>query len=163
MIADSDIGTPVPTISEAIFAQIDWFYVTCQLCRLMSRTYESFFSISAISMTPKLIHESIEHLLADLEQWRVSIPDDFRPGKMLIASKFSDRTWLSSTLRLHFQYHSLVIALSRLTLSLNLGESSRATMESRRALLNAARMIVDLTRYIEVEAYTPIWLDKAND
>lgn len=66
-------------------------------------------------------------------------PEEFRPGNSSDALKFSDSTLMAVTVRVHYHYYSVVIALSRLSLNVQHEGSSRSVTESKKALLNAAR------------------------
>jgi hypothetical protein len=125
--------------------------------RLTSRAYESIFSISATIVSAESTRNKIDNFAMELEGWRKSIPTQFQPGNSFPASSKSNPTLAFSTLRVHFHYYSVIIALSRLSLSLHPEEISRTMTESRKQLLNAARKIIELTDHIEVKAHTPIW------
>ncbi|KAH8590057.1 hypothetical protein B0O99DRAFT_599320 [Bisporella sp. PMI_857] len=157
VLADFDIGTPMPDIPEATFNGFNWFYSMVRFSRLISKAYETLFSISATLAPPDEIQAAIDIFKIELEHWRISIPEQFRPGDSHV-TKFLGSSSIVVTIRVHYYYYSVVIALARLSLNLRLEESSRLVIESKKALLNAAQVIVELTRYIDAEAYTPIWI-----
>ncbi|KFY09158.1 hypothetical protein V491_08377 [Pseudogymnoascus sp. VKM F-3775] len=156
-LSDCDIGTPIIEIPEAIFSGFDWFYSMARFSRLISKAYDTLFSITATLAAADETQAAINTFNIELEHWRSSIPEDFRPGNSLDALKFPDGNLMAVILRVHYHYYSVVIALSRLGLNVQREETSHS-VESKKALLNAARVIVELTRYIDIEAYTPIWI-----
>lgn len=156
-MSDCDIGTPIPEIPEAILGSFDWFYSVARFSRLISKAYDTLFSITATLVAADVTQASINTFNIELEHWRSSIPEEFRPGNSSDVLKFSDSTLMAVTVRVHYHYYSVVIALSRLSLNVQHEGSSHSVTESKKALLNAARVIVELTRYIDIEGYTPIW------
>jgi hypothetical protein len=125
--------------------------------RLISRAYEMLFSISATLNLTELCHTAIDTVNDDLESWRNSIPERFRPGEPFQQMNFSDHLSMAVALRTNYHYYSIVIALSRISLYSNAGSNSYRKSKSKEALLNAARVIIELTRYIDTEAHAPIW------
>jgi hypothetical protein len=62
-------------------------------------------------------------------------------------------------IRLQFYYYSAIIAIARLDLSVNsLRQNESGQSENKRTLMASARAIIELTKYIDTEAYTPIWV-----
>lgn len=123
----------------------------------MSRAYEVLFSISATLNTTELSHAAIDTINNDLECWRKSIPEGFRPGDPFQPMHFCDQSSLAVALRIHYHYYSVVIALSRISLHVDANNASYRKSKSKEALMNAARVVIELTRYIDTEAYAPIW------
>lgn len=126
--------------------------------RLISKAYDTLFSITATLVAADVTQAAINTFFVELEHWRSSIPEEFRPGNSSDTLKFSDSNLMAVIVRVHYHYYSVVIALSRLSLNIQRGETS-LSVESKKALLNAARVIVELTNYIDIEGYTPIWSD----
>lgn len=96
---------------------------------------------------------AIDRVQELLEDWRMSIPLQFRPREAHRGFIFRDSRSKYLAIQTHYYYYHLVIALERLTLHLD-REVNR--QESKRHLLNAARGVIELTRFIDVEPYTPI-------
>ncbi|GFF53867.1 hypothetical protein IFM51744_08216 [Aspergillus udagawae] len=158
VLVDADIGTPVPYAPEAIFGTFDWFLAMCRFSRLLSNACVSLFSISTTLVPASALHAAIDAYLLELEGWRESVPEEFRPGNFFPPSKMSDDTYISMALRLSYHYYSAVIALSRLRLNLPPANFYQQVTESKNALLAACSRIIELTRYIDLESYTPIWV-----
>lgn len=102
-------------------------------------------------------YAAIDIVSDDLEHWRNSIPEQYRPGLPFRPQHFMSPCALQVALRIHYYYYSGVIALSRLALNVGAANPGPRQSESKKALMNAARLIIELTRYIDAEAYTPIW------
>jgi signal transduction histidine kinase len=96
---------------------------------------------------------SVDHVHTLLEEWRQSIPLDFRPKEPSQRRRLSNGASKEIALRTHYYYYHLVIALSRLTL--HVSHDVARSENAMRGLLETARSIIDLTRFIDVEPYTP--------
>lgn len=104
---------------------------------------------SAASLLP-----AVDHIQNLLEDWRQSIPLPYRPLESLQRSVLADLGTKEIAMRTNFYYFHLVIAIERMKIHLC---PERKTLEnSLRTLLTAARTIVELTRFIDVEPYTPV-------
>jgi hypothetical protein len=125
--------------------------------RLTSKAYDTFFSIGSTLTPSQWTQAVIDTYKVELECWRTSIPEEFRPSNPFQVSKFLNNASMAITLRVHYYYYSVFIALSWLSLNLQTGEPLLPMIESKKALMNAVRVIVELTRYIDTEAYIPIW------
>ncbi|RKK74080.1 hypothetical protein BFJ69_g8819 [Fusarium oxysporum] len=153
-IADYDIGCPIPSVPDSQFGDYNWFWSSIRFSRLLSIAYESVFSTTASTRSAASQLASVGQVRNLLEQWRQSIPEDFRPGEPLRRVRFTDDKTKQVALLTHCYHHHLTIALERAVLFLN--EDGEARLASSRNLLHAARAIIELTRYIDVEPHTPI-------
>lgn len=95
---------------------------------------------------------------SDLEHWKMSIPEQFRPGSPSHQLNVLDSKTMALTLRLHYNYYSAVIASTRLGLSIPERESTRPIAELKEVLLGACSTVIGLTKYIDIAPYSPIWL-----
>ncbi|EWZ94025.1 hypothetical protein FOCG_07361 [Fusarium oxysporum f. sp. radicis-lycopersici 26381] len=155
-IADYDIGCPIPSVPDSQFGDYNWFWSSIRFSRLLSIAYESVFSTTASTRSAASQLASVGQVRNLLEQWRQSIPEDFRPGEPLRRVRFTDDKTKQVALLTHCYHHHLTIALERAVLFLN--EDGEARLASSRNLLHAARAIIELTRYIDVEPHTPIYI-----
>ncbi|KAB8263595.1 hypothetical protein BDV32DRAFT_161759 [Aspergillus pseudonomiae] len=158
VIMDSDIGCPVPTIPESVFGDYNWLTAAAGLARFLSRAYESLFSISATWNTEASYYRKIDTMNSLLERWRQSIPITFRPGEPFRAQSFHGSCETFIALQTHFYYHNACIALCRLTLHLGRYSDGPRQVAARKAIMQAARSIIELLRYIDMEAYTPVYI-----
>ncbi|KAJ9266328.1 transcriptional regulator family: Fungal Specific TF [Paecilomyces variotii] len=158
VLIDYDIGAPIPVAPEAMFGDFDWFLSSARFSRLLSKAFEMLFSVTARMNSVEAYYAAIDMAGDDLERWRNSIPEQFRPGLPFRAQHFANSCTLQVALRIHYYYYSGAIALSRLTLNVGAANPGSRQSQSKKALMNAARVIIELTRYIDAEAYTPIWI-----
>ncbi|KAF8847337.1 hypothetical protein BDZ45DRAFT_637155 [Acephala macrosclerotiorum] len=158
IIIDYDIGSPIPEAPDSIFQGFDWFFAMARFSRLTSRAYELLFSISATLNSTESFHKALDSVNDDLEAWRLSIPEGFRPGEPFRPRHYSDPSSVAVLLRVQYHYYSVVIALSRICIHGVAGSTSDQRTKSNEALLDAARVIIELTRHIDMEAHVPIWV-----
>jgi len=107
--------------------------------------------------TPEQYFAAIDYVNDDLEQWRKSFPKDHRPGDVFRPGNCKTSWSLLNSLRAHFFYYAVVIALCRLTLHVGAGTTSDRMEDTKKRLMHTARQIIENTRYIDAEPYTPIW------
>ncbi|PVH81775.1 hypothetical protein DL98DRAFT_162132 [Cadophora sp. DSE1049] len=157
IIADYDICCPIPAVAESVFEGYDWFRVSIGFCRILSVAYETVFSVSAMTTSANIQLAAIDRVHGLLEDWRISIPVEFRPREAHAhrGPIFANSRSRYLVVQTHYYYYHLVIALERLTLHLD-REGNR--QEGKRHLMNAARSVIELIRFIDVEPYTPIFI-----
>lgn len=154
---DANISTPVPNIPEATFDGFDWFRAICRLSRLLSRIQSSLFTTSSTLSPLASTRTAIDDFHRDLETWRQSITDRFRPERFPQTFFGTDSTTMAVKLRIRYHYYSALIALARVQINASQGESSQHRSDGVKHLIDASSAIIDLTRYIDVEPYMPIW------
>lgn len=152
-LADEDIGCSVPLTSDALFGEYDWLLSSIRIARLFSMTYTSLFSISAITKPKGSYQATLQDIRGKLEEWRLSVPVNFRPGEAIQMALVSSPCERLVRVQTCYSYYALVIALERLALHIEpRGTNSR---EGER-LINAARAIVELVAFIDIEPHMPI-------
>lgn len=159
---DGDIACPIPDVPEATSAGFNWFLPQIRFARLLSRAYTSLYSVGVSSNPSSYYLGVVEQLRAELEQWRISLPDTgFRPGGSIRPQAMLQRQSRSLALMFHYFYHSLMLTLCRTTLWAAPGSGdaealARAERRKHQALLSA-RAVLELTAVIDVEPYTQVW------
>lgn len=133
------------------------FVSALRMGRLFSKAYERLFSVTTNLNSIAQYGIYIDSMKSDLEAWRVSIPDEFRPGSPTIGTRMSE-----GCLRLHFSYYNLAIALARAALyvSRKAAKSEADDVKVRAAendLMESARAVARLTICIDIRPYTPLW------
>lgn len=156
VLRDHDVGTPIPDVPEAVIAGFDLFFTMIRFARLLTKAFDALFSISATLSSTNTSRAAICMVNDDLERWRQSIPEPFRPGGSFHPTRFPNHVSMRVALRVRLYYCCAVIAVSRISLHFE-DSHSRQQAESKMALMNAARDVVELTRYIDAEPYTPAW------
>ncbi|KKK17221.1 hypothetical protein AOCH_004670 [Aspergillus ochraceoroseus] len=158
LIFDSDIGSPVPFIPDAIFDGFDWFLASIRVARLYSRTFTELFSINATTNSKLSYLSKIDQIEEILEHQRQDIPSHFRPGHELRTESFQNPHEIIAALRIHFHYHELQIALCRLKLHITREQSSPQSLTATKNMMDSARAIVELTRVICIEPNIPLFI-----
>ncbi|KAB8273783.1 cytochrome P450 [Aspergillus minisclerotigenes] len=157
LIADYNIGCPIPETPEASFGSYNWFLSSIRFARITSQAYELLFSITATQSSTETYYTRIDHVHERLEKWRLAVPDGFRPGESCSPQTFIEPVSKMVALQTHYSYHSMVIALARLTLQIGSDDGARQE-DSRRSLMASARRIIELTQYIDKAPHTPLFI-----
>ncbi|GKZ30704.1 hypothetical protein AbraIFM66950_009998 [Aspergillus brasiliensis] len=157
MIPDYDIGCPVPECPQAAPGQLDWLLTTARLGRLMSRTYECLFSVSAVQMHTGARLAAIDSMSRELEAWHSTLPEPYQPRNPIRFSKGKNPCAEDMALQIRFIYYALVMSMCRLRIHLTVDQSSETDQEAKRQLMETARAVIYHTRYIEHEAHVPVW------
>ncbi|KAB8264315.1 fungal-specific transcription factor domain-containing protein [Aspergillus pseudonomiae] len=155
LIADYNVGCPIPETPEASFEDYNWFLSSIRFARITSQAYELLFSISATQNVTEAYYTTIDYVQERLEKWRLTVPAGFRPGESCPPQTFIDPVSKMVALQTHYSYYSMAIALARLTLQIGSDDGARQE-HSRRNLMASARRIIELTQYIDKAPHTPL-------
>jgi hypothetical protein len=159
---DSDIGCPIPYVPESIFGGYDWFLSLARYSRLVSRICSSLFSVSSGEITTgSTYHGSIHQLSKELEAWQLSIPEKYRPGERFSGRGLPGTLEMFIAVTTQYLYFNALLTLLRISLYAGAGNVAPAPapdqQETKKKLMRTACLILDLTKYIEVETYTSLW------
>jgi hypothetical protein len=146
---------------DAVFGGFNWFLTLARYARLLSRAAASLFGAGVVGNPKTYYLAAIDQLNVELEQWRMAIPTEIRPGE-LYRYHLAEGTFLRTTsLWTHLLYNSYRLSLLRATLHLATDASGvvdRARQaETTRIMMQTARSTLELTHFIDVEPYTPLW------
>ncbi|KAI9042376.1 fungal specific transcription factor domain-containing protein [Aspergillus affinis] len=155
-IADCDVGCPVPEVHQSIFGEFNWLLASIRISRIFSIAYACLFSVDASTHQPEQLISAVDHVQKLLEDWRKSIPIDYRPGEPPTRPFPSQSALKEIALRTHFYYFHLLITSERL--KLHLASNQGKIHESEKTLLKAAGSVIELTSQIDVEPYTPTFV-----
>ncbi|KAM0323341.1 hypothetical protein ACHAQA_008934 [Verticillium albo-atrum] len=155
MIPDEDIACPAPSIPESIVGGYDAFLTYVRLGRVSSIVYQSLFSVSASQKSAPALQAAVIRVRRLLEDWRAAIPLPFRPCEPTSLDAVTDSSTRLAVLQTHYLYLGIIIAVERLTLHLD-REKGAASQRSVVNLMNAARTVVELSQYIELEPHVPV-------
>ncbi|KAJ5197705.1 hypothetical protein N7449_008184 [Penicillium cf. viridicatum] len=155
-IIDLDIGCQIPPVPESIVKGFNWFMASIRISRIFSIAYDSLFSVTASTQPAASLLLAVDHTHRQLEDWRQSIPLIHRPREVLQRPFLADMGIKEIIIRTHFYYFHLIIALERM--SLHLSPVKQKADDSLHTMLNAATTVVELTRFIDVEPYTPVFI-----
>ncbi|KAI1475620.1 hypothetical protein F4774DRAFT_396177 [Daldinia eschscholtzii] len=162
IFVDNDIVIPIPPVPDGIMGELDWFLTTARYARLLSKAMTSLFSISGTE-NPKTYYLSvIDQCETELEEWRMSIPANFRPSEPYQTHTLQNALHRTAALAVHLLYNSFKLSLCRATLYLAANTShvvSQARQaESTRSMMETSRSVLELTTFIDVEPVTPLWI-----
>ncbi|KAK3896554.1 hypothetical protein C8A05DRAFT_20490, partial [Staphylotrichum tortipilum] len=160
---DCDIACPVPRVPESLFRDFDWFLTLAKHARLLSRAWTSLFSVGVAGKPRGYYASVIDRLSADLEQWRLSIPANWRPGEHFTAHQLQEtghrvRPLALWTLFLYNGFHSLLRARLHLTIHFNRIPNAETQTENTKQLMETSPSIFELLSFIDAEPHTPLWL-----
>ncbi|KAK4182869.1 fungal-specific transcription factor [Podospora australis] len=160
LLADQDIGVMIPLAPESMFGPYNFFVSAIRLGRISSIAYSSLFSISASLKPRAACLSAIANVRRMLEDWRQSIPALFRPGEATDIGADAGHSTKLALLWTQYSYYNIVFALERRALQVvaDDNEASRANQESKANLVMAARSVIELIRFIDVEPSVPIFL-----
>ncbi|KAH8695318.1 fungal-specific transcription factor domain-containing protein [Talaromyces proteolyticus] len=159
-LMDSDIGCPIPYVSESTFGSYNWLLSFARYARLVSRIYSSLFSVSSGEHTASTYHTSIRQLNDELEAWRVSIPLQYRPREQLSGRGLPGTLEIFIAVSTQYLYFNALLTLLRISLHVGVGDMATAPdqQETKKQLMKTACLILDLTKYIEVAPYASMWI-----
>lgn len=161
VIADEDIGCSVPSTPVAVVGDYDWFRASIRLARLSSKVYTSLFSVEATLKTEEEFHASIQHVRNALEQWRLDVPIPFRPNEPLSLSQTESSTTRMIAVQTQYTYYSLLIAVERLALHIDLEAGAADVLElqtkkSRDRLMETAQSVIEMLSLVDVAPHVPV-------
>lgn len=154
IIDDCDVGCPIPTVPESIFGEYNWFLSSIRIGRIFSVAYSSLFSVSASIRSSESLLSTVSQIQKSLEEWKQSIPLRFRPGETPSRALFGNPAIKEAVFRTHFYYHNLTMAFERL--KAHLAVEHEDVQKSNLSRLHAARGVVEMLRFVDIEPYTPL-------
>lgn len=156
IISDDDIACPIPPAPDSMFEEFNWFLSVIRFSRISSIAYTTLFTVSARRQSQGSYLKAIDHVYQRLEDWRLSIPDGFRPGET-----FHHLSMLAGSgiklvaVQTQYLYFSMRVVLERLVMRVASQQDVRRE-NSKLYLMWAARTIIELTRHIDIEPHVPI-------
>lgn len=177
VIHDDDISCPFPrdirygtakVVGKERQAQdeelpFDFFLILVKFHRICSLIAETLYSTIALCRSAFQLRSIAYDILARLETWRESIPGQFRPGQPFSRLPGGSSSRLQTQmLVLHFSYYYAVCAVHRRFSPMFLQGDEEDVVEwfpqgSSVTHIEAARTMVLLTKYLDIESYTPAW------
>lgn len=177
VIHDGDISCPFPRnarygttkalakdravdTEEPLF---DFFLYLVKFCRICSLVVQKLYSTLALCQPLSRLHVAANEILMRLETWRESIPARFRPGQPFSRLNIGNGLVRIQAMVLHFSYYYAVCAVHRRFTPIFLQgcDENEGTNWSPHGSsvthIEAARSMALLTKYLDVESYTPAW------
>lgn len=156
-IMDSDISSAVPShLLRWSSVSFDWTLASIRISRLLSRIYSSLFSVSVRDRPNTYYKTTVQSLRSQLKAWTMTIPTEIRPGQPIRPHTIQAfHTKMDIMIRLHYLHYGTALHLERTALQLENDPSKAYDIAS--AIMRTARTILALTKYIDVQPYTPLW------
>lgn len=123
---------------------------------MASDIYQRLFSVKARSSSQALRQREASRCLEELEAWRLSVPESFRPGLRLRSHRLGQPQAVYLAVQIHFSYYNVRIALARVCL-LAWAQDSEEQTRYRLLLTDSARSITDLVHFIDLEPFVLPW------
>lgn len=149
---------PVPHVPESSFGSFNWVLTMSRHCRLLSRAMNTLFCPGICQKGAHYFVTTIAQLQQDLEQWRMSIPHDLRPGPSYQYHTLRQPLKGSLGIWLNYLYYSLRLILLRSRLQINdPADNDLTRAECRDQLIDVSRSILEMVTYVDVAPSTPLW------
>jgi hypothetical protein len=145
------------------------FRLMCQFAQIQSRVYKQLYSVKASRQSDGELLNTIGELDAQLEEWKDSIPLDFRPEHEI---KAAHTPLILHVVVLHFAYYNCLTTIHRMSVhhgywtsrlsdyaiqGLNARPLNPRVFMSAALCVNAARTSIALIRYIPQGDYACVW------
>lgn len=145
------------------------FRQLCVFAQIQSRVYKSLYSVKASRQSDGELLNTIGELDQALEEWKDSIPLDFRPEHEI---KGSSTPLILHVVVLHFAYYNCLTTIHRMSVhhgywssrlsdyaiqGLNARPLNPRVFMSAALCVNAARTSIGLIRYIPQGDYSCVW------
>ncbi|KAG5655282.1 hypothetical protein KAF25_010434 [Fusarium avenaceum] len=158
-INDANIVVPIPHVPESNFGSFNWVLTMSRHCRLLSRAMNTLFCPGICQKEAHYFVTTIAQLQQDLEQWRMSIPHDLRPGPSYQCHTLRQPLKGSVGIWVNYLYYSLRLILLRSRLQINDPADSDLTRgECRDQLIDVSRSILEMVTYVDAAPSTPLWI-----
>ena len=145
------------------------FRLMCTFAQIQSRVYKQLYSVKASRQSDGELLNTIGELDAQLEEWKDSIPIDFRPENEINAAH---TPLILHVVVLHFAYYNCLTTIHRMSVhhgywtsrlsdyaiqGLNARPLNPRVFMSAALCVNAARTSIGLIRYIPQGDYACVW------
>ena len=145
------------------------FKLMCTFAQIQSRVYKQLYSVTASRQSDGELLNTIGDLDAQLEEWKDSIPIDFRPEHEINAAH---TPLILHVVVLHFAYYNCLTTIHRMSVhhgywtsrlsdyaiqGLNARPLNPRVFMSAALCVNAARTSIGLIRYIPQGDYACVW------
>lgn len=145
------------------------FRSICAFAQIQSRVHKKLYSVRASQKSEQKLIASIGKLVHELEDWKQSIPTDFRPGHEIDAACWPYRLHV---IFMNLAYHHCVTTIHRLSVhgdrakrshtqamySLDPKSSDARVSKSSAQCLQSARASIRLIRCISRDDFDCVWV-----
>ncbi|KAK3327186.1 fungal-specific transcription factor domain-containing protein [Cercophora scortea] len=150
--------------------KMNLFRVMCELAMVEGKVYNKLYSTKATKQSPGEILNTIGELDQELEDWKDSIPIDFRPEHEI---KASHTPLILHIVMLHFNYYNCLTTIHRMSIhhgywtsrlsnyaiqGLNARPLNPRVFSSAALCTAAARASISLLKYIPQGDFSCVWM-----
>ncbi|EGU73128.1 hypothetical protein FOXB_16363 [Fusarium oxysporum f. sp. conglutinans Fo5176] len=157
IIPSHDISCPIPQTNLPFLSGFNWLQCKAKHAQMASDIYQRLFSVKARSSSQALRQREASRSLEELETWRLSVPESFRPGLRLRSHRLGQPQAVYLAVQIHFSYYNVRIALARVCLLAWVQDSEEQT-RYKLLLTESARSIIDLVHFIDLEPFVLPWV-----
>lgn len=156
-IMDTDISSAIASSQlQCSGVAFNWTRASVRISRLISRVYSSLFSVSVRDRSATYYIATVQSSKSELEAWKGTIPAELRPGLPIRPYTIqASQLMMDISIRLHYLYHVTQLHLDRTALQLETDPSIRSEVAS--GIMSTTRTILELTKYVDMQPYTPLW------
>ncbi|KAK3684774.1 fungal-specific transcription factor domain-containing protein [Podospora appendiculata] len=150
--------------------KMNLFRVMCELAMVEGKVYNKLYSTKATKQSPGETLNTIGELDQELEDWKDSIPIDFRPEHEI---KASHTPLILHIVMLHFNYYNCLTTIHRMSIhhgywtsrlsnyaiqGLNARPLNPRVFSSAALCTSAARASISLLKYIPQGDFSCVWM-----
>ncbi|KAH9220912.1 fungal-specific transcription factor domain-containing protein [Leptodontidium sp. 2 PMI_412] len=149
-------------ITHQTAPKFDFFFTYAQYARICGNISKQLFSASALNRPFSDLAITAKTLECEIEKWRDGIPEDFKPGRPFRPSELPKDISQIQALSLSFGYHYLICSVHRRFSPIFEIPKLKTAPDTLRLdasrYLQAARSMILLTKYLDIESYAPGWM-----
>lgn len=149
--------------------QFNIFKVMCRFAIIQSRVYKRLYSTKAAKQSDGEILNTIGELDKELEEWKDSIPLDYRPEHEI---KTTHTPLILNVMMIHFAYYNCLTTIHRMAVhhgywtsrlsnyaiqGLNIRPLNPRVFSSANICVSAARASINLIKYIPQGDFACVW------
>ena len=133
-----------------------WLRLISEYSQTLSQVYEELFSAKARRQKKEITATIVDRIFQLVETWKLSIPEDFRPGLPVRPHRMGSLMTTSLAVQLHFFYYNIRVAVLRASAQSCSDDTEKIT-SYRQALVDCAKGIADLVHLVPLEPFVSTW------
>lgn len=160
----------VGVVSTDTGEKINLFRKLCEFALISSKVYDRLYSVKASKQSDGELLNTIGELDRELEEWKDSFPQDFRPEH---EPKSRDHALMLQMVTIHFGYYNCLTTIHRMSVhhgywtsrlsdyainGRNVKPLNPRVYSSAALVVQAARASINLIKYIPQGDYACVWL-----
>jgi len=140
---------------------VDLLLCAVKLARICGMITEKLYSASGLCLPAAELQQDATRILKNLDAWRRTLPPSLQPGKPFGKTRGLSHASQMQLLVIHSTYYYLLCAIHRrfTPMFTQDGKDSRHYISSSAEVthMEAARAIILLTKFLDIESFTPGW------